>query len=65
MKIFDTHTHLNDEAFVGKTQQFIDNAEALGYSKAVVVGALYNQKEELTKAEFEKVVNSFLKKEAK
>lgn len=56
-------TNINDPKF--NKQQFIDNAEALGYSKAVVVGALYNQKEELTKAEFEKVVNSFLKKEAK
>ncbi|WP_119325741.1 TatD family hydrolase [Companilactobacillus musae] len=39
MKIFDTHTHLNDEAFVGKTQQFIDNAKELDVVEMAIIGS--------------------------
>jgi hypothetical protein len=45
---------------------FIKNSEALGYGKMVVAGALFNcKKEELTKAEFEKLIKDFLEREVK
>ena len=39
MKIFDTHTHLNDEAFAGQTQQFIDNAKELDVVEMAIIGS--------------------------
>ncbi|HCD8956737.1 hypothetical protein C4102_14910 [Clostridioides difficile] len=45
---------------------FLKNSEALGYEKMVVAGALFNcKKEELTKAEFEKLIKDFLEREVK
>ncbi|MCJ0435280.1 hypothetical protein H3T74_10630 [Clostridioides difficile] len=45
---------------------FLKNSEALGYEKMVVAGALFNcKKEELTKAEFEKLIKEFLEREVK
>ncbi|MCC0654842.1 hypothetical protein IC174_20070 [Clostridioides sp. ES-S-0001-03] len=45
---------------------FLKNSEALGYKKEVVAGALFNcKKEELTKAEFEKLIKDFLEREVK
>ena len=47
-------------------QKFIDNAKNLGREKYVVVGALSNcNKLELTKEEFEVLVNNFLGKKVK
>ncbi|AIY78893.1 hypothetical protein U728_822 [Clostridium botulinum 202F] len=44
-------------------QTFIDNAEALGYNKIIVTGALFNYKEtELSKTKFIKIVKEFLGK---
>lgn len=44
-------------------QTFIDNAEALGYNKVIVTGALFNYKEtELSKTKFIKIVKEFLGK---
>nr|WP_242863121.1 hypothetical protein [Clostridium botulinum] len=44
-------------------QTFIDNAEALGYNKIIVTGALFNCKErELNKTKFIKIVKEFLGK---
>lgn len=44
-------------------EDFISNAKALGYRKEVVIGALFDFKEkEISKAEFEKLIDSFLKK---
>jgi len=39
MKIFDTHTHLNDPAFAGNTQQFIDNAKELDVDEMAIIGS--------------------------
>lgn len=39
MKIFDTHTHLNDPAFSGNTQQFIDNAKELDVDEMAIIGS--------------------------
>ena len=45
-------------------EQFMENAEALGYRREAVAGALYYCKEtELSKTEFKKIVDEFLKKE--
>lgn len=45
-------------------EDFINNCEALGYRKEVVAGALFNCKEkELSKMEFETLINNFLKRE--
>lgn len=42
-------------------QDFIENSKALGYSKEVVAGALFNcEKPELTKADFETMIKNFL-----
>ncbi|AQR95565.1 hypothetical protein [Clostridium saccharoperbutylacetonicum] len=42
---------------------FIESAEALGYRKEVVSGALFNcEKTELTKEEFQTIVKNFLEK---
>lgn len=47
-------------------EDFLKNSEALGYEKMVVAGALFNcKKEELTKAEFEKLIKNFLEREVK
>ena len=47
-------------------QDFIENSKALGYSKEVVSGALFNcEKSELTKTEFETVIKNFLGKKVK
>jgi len=47
-------------------EDFINNCEALGYRKEVVAGALFNcTKKELSKIEFKKIVEEFLKKEVK
>lgn len=47
-------------------QQFIDNAEKLGYSSIAVAGALYDcEKEKITKTEFKELVKKFLMKEVK
>lgn len=39
MKIFDTHTHLNDPAFSGDTQQYIDNAKELDVDEMAIIGS--------------------------
>ena len=39
MKIFDTHTHLNDPAFSGNTQQYIDNAKELDVDEMAIIGS--------------------------
>jgi len=39
MKIFDTHTHLNDPAFAGNTQQYIDNAKELDVDEMAIIGS--------------------------
>jgi hypothetical protein len=45
---------------------FIESAEALGYRKEVVAGALFNcEKTELTKEEFQEIVKNFLEKRVK
>lgn len=45
---------------------FIESAEALGYRKEVVAGALFNcEKTELTKEEFQEIVKKFLEKRVK
>lgn len=41
-------------------QEFIDNAEALGYKPYAVAGALYGVKGEITKAEFFERIEEFL-----
>ncbi len=47
-------------------EDFVSNCEALGYRKEVVAGALFDcKKKELSKAEFKKIVEEFLKKEVK
>jgi hypothetical protein len=47
-------------------QDFIENSKALGYSKEVVSGALFNcEKSELTKTEFEIMIKKFLGKKVK
>lgn len=47
-------------------QQYIENAKALGYSVIAVKGAFFNcKKHELTKAEFEQLINDFLGKKVK
>ena len=47
-------------------QDLIDSSKALGYRKEVVVGAFFNnQKEEMTKTEFEETVKNFLGKKVK
>lgn len=47
-------------------QEFINNSKALGYSKEVVAGALFNcKKSELTKTEFEAIIKNFLGKKVK
>lgn len=46
-------------------QDYKDNSKALGYSKEVVAGALFNcEKSELTKTEFETIIKNFLGKKA-
>lgn len=39
MKIFDSHTHLNDEAFWGNEKQYIDHARKLGVVATAQVGS--------------------------
>ena len=47
-------------------QKFIDNAKSLGHEKYIVVGALSNcNKAELTKEEFEGLIQKFLGKKVK
>ncbi|OSA97780.1 UNVERIFIED_ORG: hypothetical protein B2H98_06860 [Clostridium botulinum] len=47
-------------------QTFIDNAEALGYNKIIVLGALFNcEEEELSKSKFKEIVQKFLGKKVK
>lgn len=44
-------------------QDLIDNAKALGYEKYILVGALYDVKnEKLSKNELDNLVNKFLSK---
>lgn len=44
-------------------QEYKDNSKALGYSKEVVAGALFNcEKSELTRTEFETLIKNFLGK---
>lgn len=44
-------------------QEYKDNSKALGYSKEVVEGALFNcEKSELTRTEFETLIKNFLGK---
>ncbi|WP_125607893.1 TatD family hydrolase [Lapidilactobacillus bayanensis] len=39
MKIFDSHTHLNDEAFAGQEALYVQRAEQLGVVKMAMVGS--------------------------
>lgn len=39
MKIFDSHTHLNDEAFKGKTKEYIANAKELDVDEMAIIGS--------------------------
>ncbi|WP_125771312.1 TatD family hydrolase [Companilactobacillus furfuricola] len=39
MKIFDSHTHLNDEAFQGKTKEYIANAKELDVDEMAIIGS--------------------------
>lgn len=39
VKVFDSHTHLNDEAFLGKEADYIKHAEQLGVVKMAIVGS--------------------------
>ncbi|MFD1417401.1 TatD family hydrolase [Companilactobacillus keshanensis] len=39
MQIFDSHTHLNDEAFAGKTQEYIDRAKELDVDEMAIIGS--------------------------
>ncbi|MFL0165598.1 hypothetical protein [Candidatus Clostridium helianthi] len=60
--IVASQTIVNDEPTYS-IQEFIDNGEALGYKKEVVAGALFScKKSELTKTEFEAMVQEFLGK---
>ena len=44
-------------------QEYMENSKALGYSKEVVAGALFNcEKSELTRTEFEARIKNFLGK---
>lgn len=44
-------------------EDFKNNAETLGYEREVVAGALFNCKEkEITKTQFKKLVEEFLKR---
>lgn len=59
-----TSKTVNEPTF--SKQQFLDNAEALGYSKPILIGAFFNvKKDSFTKIEVKKLVEEFLKKEAK
>lgn len=54
------------EEITYQINDFIENAEALGYKKEVVAGALFNcEKTELTKEEFQEIVKNFLEKRVK
>ncbi|PIO82723.1 hydrolase TatD [Loigolactobacillus backii] len=39
MQIFDSHTHLNDQAFAGKVPEYIKRAQDLGVTKMAIVGS--------------------------
>ena len=39
MKIFDSHTHLNDEAFLGQEATYVQRAAQLGVVKMAMVGS--------------------------
>jgi hydrolase, TatD family len=39
MKIFDSHTHLNDPAFAGQTQEYIDRAAELDVDEMAIIGS--------------------------
>ncbi|GAA6114480.1 TatD family hydrolase [Apilactobacillus apinorum] len=39
MQIFDSHTHLNDDAFRDNVQAYIDHAAKLGVTKMAIVGS--------------------------
>ncbi|MQS89494.1 TatD family hydrolase [Companilactobacillus mishanensis] len=39
MKIFDSHTHLNDEAFKGKTEEYISRAKELDVDEMAIIGS--------------------------
>lgn len=39
VKVFDTHTHLNDEAFLGQEAEFVAHAAQLGVVKMAIVGS--------------------------
>ncbi|RHW47781.1 hydrolase TatD [Bombilactobacillus bombi] len=45
MKIFDSHTHLNDEPFAGKTDYYLQRAQALDVLEMAIIGSnkLFNQ----------------------
>ena len=39
MKIFDSHTHLNDEAFQGKIEEYIARAKELDVDQMAIIGS--------------------------
>ncbi|KRL65616.1 TatD family hydrolase [Companilactobacillus versmoldensis] len=39
MKIFDSHTHLNDEAFKGQTKEYIARAQELDVDEMAIIGS--------------------------
>ena len=39
MHIFDSHTHLNDDAFWGNEQKYIEHAQKLGVIATAQVGS--------------------------
>ncbi|KRN27911.1 mg-dependent dnase, tatd family protein [Lactobacillus selangorensis] len=39
MRIFDSHTHLNDEAFTGHVAEYVAHAQKLGVTQMAIVGS--------------------------
>ncbi|KOY78381.1 TatD family hydrolase [Apilactobacillus kunkeei] len=46
MQIFDSHTHLNDDAFRGQVPEYIEHAKNLGVTKMAIVGSNRQMNEE-------------------
>jgi TatD DNase family protein len=46
MRIFDSHTHLNDNAFRGNVKEYIEHAAKLGVTKMAIVGSNRQMNEE-------------------
>ena len=46
MQIFDSHTHLNDDAFRGQVPEYIEHAKKLGVTKMAIVGSNRQMNEE-------------------